>query len=254
MSYITNFSIRKFEFYKIHAMSSPYTFLKPCIGLLIHGKGKFAFLGKSVQYANEGDLIYIPKGTVYQSTWTGDPLIEFYSLSFKFENPRSNLYKFKILKNYPQENFEKMLGYFGSNDTFLLSIGIFYLTLNDIFSKLEPVCPSVAFSAVKNAIDYIENNCTENFNVSFLADMCGFCPSRFYTLFKEATGLTPIEYKNSALANHAIGLLTSTHKSIEEISSKLNFSSTAYFRRVIKKATGRLPKEIRASAGTQMLP
>ena len=43
----------------------------------------------------------------------------------------------------------------------------------------------------------------------------------------------------------AVELLTTTDKTVEEISSLLRFSSAAYFRKVLRKHTGLTPKQIR---------
>ena len=40
-----------------------------------------------------------------------------------------------------------------------------------------------------------------------------------------------------------------TDKKIEEISSMLNFSSSSYFRKILKQHTGKTPREIRKNRG-----
>ncbi|MBE6762725.1 MAG: AraC family transcriptional regulator, partial [Ruminococcaceae bacterium] len=56
---------------------------------------------------------------------------------------------------------------------------------------------------------------------------------------------TPNQFRNEILCEKAISLLTTTNKSVQEISDTLNFSSTSYFRKILKAHTGKTPLEIR---------
>ena len=87
------------------------------------------------------------------------------------------------------------------------------------------------------------------FTVDELAEVCHMSTSHFYACFKNAVGMSPIEYKNSVCINRAMLRLVSEDKTIEEISEELGFESAAYFRKVFKRVTGKTPKEYRKSAG-----
>ena len=90
---------------------------------------------------------------------------------------------------------------------------------------------------MRPALEYIERNYTEKIPIEFLAQLCNFSQARFFTLFKAATGCTPIEYKNNILIQNGVKLLAESQMSVEEISDTLGFSSVAYFRRVFKNIT-----------------
>ena len=102
-------------------------------------------------------------------------------------------------------------------------------------------------SPVEKAALYIEQHSTEEFYIDDLAKMCGLSPSRFYSLFREYTGLTPVEYKNTVRIRNAQKLLESG-KSSDEISEMLGFSSAAYFRKVFESVTGMLPGTYKKNA------
>ena len=70
-----------------------------------------------------------------------------------------------------------------------------------------------------------------------------------YEIFKKATGITPNDYKQKVLCDEGIELLLTTNKKVEEIASLTNFSSSSYFRKVLKKHTGSTPREIRKNRG-----
>jgi AraC-like DNA-binding protein len=95
------------------------------------------------------------------------------------------------------------------------------------------------------AEDDIESHFKENLSIKTLAEFCNLSESHFFTLFKKQTGLTPIQYKHNLLVQNAIDMLTSTDKTIEEISEELNFSSSNYFRKIFTSITGHTPKEYR---------
>ncbi len=61
--------------------------------------------------------------------------------------------------------------------------------------------------------------------------------------------MMPNEYRQRRLCECGIELLISTDKNLEEIATLLDFSSGSYFRRVLKKHTGKTPREIRGSIG-----
>lgn len=240
-------TITKYKTKFIKKMESMYFFYTFTIGYITKGSAKFLFPDNTVLYANEGDAIYIPYTTLYMSTWVGSPDIEFYSLQYNFSSPRDVMYKFKVIKNFPEEGFAKLLDAYEKNDNFVLTMLYFYSLLENVFPNLKKVTPSHQYYEIKNAVDYIENNFTDKINIAYLAKLCNLSQSRFYSLFKSVIGYTPIEYKNNLLADHAIYMLRSTNDSIEAISEKLGFCNPGYFRRIIKKKTGKLPKQIRGS-------
>ena len=102
-------------------------------------------------------------------------------------------------------------------------------------------------SPVEKAALYIEQHATEDFYMDDLAKMCGVSCSRFYTLFREYMGLTPVEYKNTVRIRMARKMLESG-KSSDEISEILGFSSAAYFRKVFESVTGMLPGTYKKNA------
>jgi AraC-like DNA-binding protein len=81
-----------------------------------------------------------------------------------------------------------------------------------------------------------------------VADHCGISESGLYALFKKQLGKTPNDIRAEALCQKAIGLLTTTNKSVQEISDMVGFSSTSYFRKVLRKYTGKTPLGIRKDA------
>ena len=227
---ITDYDILNNKHKNIHSAGPDRYFTHPCIAYIKKGYAEFLYKGKTI-YAYEGDLIYIAKGTKYTSIWFGSPDIEWNTIIFNFKSQYDFYeYQFQILKNYPSELFDKIFDSY--KDSYMLSISYFYQFLNDIYEKLESDPEHISHAVIAPAIDYIENNYNQNITISTLSKLCKCSESGFFKLFKKTTGVTPITYKHNTMIQHALELLSNTDLSIEEVSSKVGFSSSDYFRTV----------------------
>lgn len=243
ISYINYFRITKLQFMNSHTAGVLQCFERPCIGYILKGEVEFLYQGKKL-HAEQGDLVYIAKGTKYYSVWSGFPEIEFYSIDFMFTNSADKQeFQFQILKNYPPNKIDKIYDCFQTAP--MEGLGLFYFYLQALYANLKPETVPVELDDVQPAISYLEANYTKKIYVKKLAALCGFSESRFFTLFKSATGFSPIDYKNNLLIQHSVALLAETKKSIEQISDELEFSSVSYFRTLFKKVIGKNPKDIR---------
>lgn len=75
------------------------------------------------------------------------------------------------------------------------------------------------------------------------AEFCSLSLSRFSHLFKEATGLTPLQYLNRVRIEKAKELLLNTSLSVAEISECVGFSSQNYFGRLFRRQVGLSPTQ-----------
>ena len=104
----------------------------------------------------------------------------------------------------------------------------------------------------KKVIDHMTFNYKDSMTIQELAAIANLSPSRFFALFKKETGITPIEYKNRIGIRNAEKMLLISDLSIEEISEKLGFNSSSYFRRTFKAFTGQSPREYRNKIKTEL--
>lgn len=98
---------------------------------------------------------------------------------------------------------------------------------------------------IQNIISYLHEHLTERVRID---ELCSFTPlsrSRLSARFKEETGLTITDYFYRLKIKKAQDMLTSTGKSLLEISTYLGFSSQGYFQNVFKKYTAMTPGEYR---------
>lgn len=79
-----------------------------------------------------------------------------------------------------------------------------------------------------------------------LAVMEHLSESRYRTVFRKQTGLSPREYRIALRMQHACDLLTSSTLSINEISAACGYSDELYFNRLFKRRIGVPPGEYRS--------
>lgn len=100
-------------------------------------------------------------------------------------------------------------------------------------------------STVYEVKKYIDLNYSESLNLDNLAEVSHLNKYYLSHIFKEQTGLSPIEYLNETRIKNAKILLRSTNYSISEISSFTGFSSQSYFSQRFKKITDLSPRQYR---------
>ena len=203
--------------------------------------------GRRVE-ANPGDLVYIPRGLAYDSEWHGDTFCEFYSLPFTFrylsENGAFSLQKVSDDSVDFSGIMDRMLK--NAKDGPALFLSDFFQLYSYANSHFESNPRRIEDNRIAKALRHMETNIASDFDVPFLARLCGMSESGFYGQFKAITGHTPIEYKNILRCRAAAELLCNTDNTVEDIADRLGCSSPAYLRRMLLKVMGKTPKQIRA--------
>ncbi|MBQ4516722.1 MAG: helix-turn-helix transcriptional regulator [Clostridia bacterium] len=98
-------------------------------------------------------------------------------------------------------------------------------------------------SAIKNAILHIEQNFNKSISVDDLSDITKTDKSYFSRVFKEITGIPPIEYINRYRCKKAECMLKTNNKAVSEIARLCGFDNLSYFTRTYKKYIGSLPSK-----------
>lgn len=112
---------------------------------------------------------------------------------------------------------------------------------NDVFTTEE----SQEYSMLASTMAYIREHLDHKLTLEELSRQANLSPYYFAHLFKEQTGISPIEYVALTKVNYAKNILKTTENSITEISDLLGYSSDASFINAFKKRTGISPARFR---------
>ena len=100
--------------------------------------------------------------------------------------------------------------------------------------RLAPIFP---------AIEYIRSTDIAQLDASTLAKRCHLSRSCFSRLFREYTGMPPLEYINRMKISQAKIKLTNGLMSVSEVAESLGYTDVSYFSRYYKKLTGKSPSD-----------
>lgn len=215
------------------------------IGYMIKGSSEIKSDKISLKLT-AGDLFYIPKGLSYHSYWYPEAdSVDFYSYGFQnIPVPHNHRYKLQLL---PQsETSSELLHRLAEHKkTDCHAIGLFYLLLSELLPHMQKESPDYKQDIVDKARCYMISH--DVFSISDVAKYCSVSESSFYSIYKEVTGTTPQDIKNSIRIQKCCDMLTADGLSVEQVSEKMGFSSSSYFRKVFKKYTGFSPSRIKQS-------
>lgn len=213
--------------------------------------GSAHYRGKSGEVTvNAGELLFVPQGETYVSHWEGEGVLGSRSVFFSFQGGTDAVFGCDFLLQKLANPSPELLALFdrvvGAKQADFEMMGALYQLCALLFPQLESRPGVRNLSAIRPALDYIEAHVDQMPSVAFLASLCHLSESRFYHLFRQLTGFSPVVYRNNVAVNHAIALLRAEPgRTVEQISAECGFSSAIYFRRILKKNTGKTPRQFR---------
>ena len=103
-------------------------------------------------------------------------------------------------------------------------------------------------SPVDSSIRYIRNHVGEKITLKKLADIANLSTFYFSHIFKEQTGLSPIDYVINTRMDKAKVLLARTYMSVEEIAFEVGYTSSGSLINLFVKKLGMSPSEYRKTS------
>lgn len=205
--------------------------------------------------ATEGSFIIFRPGEKQEHIYVGDTTGEFYYVHFNAP------YEFDLF------GLESSVIYHTKPSTRICDL--FEEILNELFSKqicYEKICVSKFFDILgllsrkiadltgphkkyMDKMSYIiqtmNREYQKDYSLEEYANMCQMSKYHFLRIFKEITGSSPMEYKNKIRIEHAKEMLEDSETPINEIGSKVGYSSPTYFCDIFKNKTGLSPSAYR---------
>jgi AraC family transcriptional regulator len=93
--------------------------------------------------------------------------------------------------------------------------------------------------------DHVRAHLEEGINVESLADLVDMSQFHFFRVFKQATGMSPIQFVTRERVSRAQQLIRETSHSLIEIGLEVGYTSPSHFARVFRRVTGTTPTEFR---------
>lgn len=244
VQFFNSFTFDNPRFYKYHFTDNrPNGAPTNYIGVMLSGTAEIKTKNQ-VLHLEKGEVFFIPKNVRYQSFWHSDESGWVSWLSFGFDYfPSKNDGVFLTQKIACCDSERSFLMSFSDNFTVnCTNVGILYTFLGNSLKNMKREAHS--FDPIgEKALEFMQT--TEKYQIKDVAAYCEISESSLYMLFKKQYRKTPVEMRQQILCERASELLTNTNLSVEEISGRLNFSSSSYFRKVMKRCLGKTPLTIR---------
>lgn len=118
------------------------------------------------------------------------------------------------------------------------------LTLQQTFSGKEKL-PQPTSLLVKRAMAYLHQNYRQSITREDIAKAVGVSKNYLNEIFRQETGLSPLDCLNRFRIQQAKELLRTSSEGITAIAAQVGFEDSAYFSRVFRKIAGQSPQEYR---------
>lgn len=208
----------------------------------------------AVLEAGYGDVIYVPYGAVYNFELIGGPDADndkiYKTICINFNMIVRNSNEIITLSNRPikvmnthdphLEHLFREIAQIRTQSPLTEQCCLYNIMLSLTKTKINF---TKGYSIIKPALNLLETNFSNNIRISTLSDACHLSECHFRKLFREYTGLSPIEYRNQLRIRKAKELLADGNLSIAEIASAVGIEDQFYFSRIFKAAEGVSPLE-----------
>ncbi len=203
---------------------------------IVSGCMRYDISGQKQVTAIAGTLLFIPKAVEYKAEYLEDESTV-KVLTFDFTaDPTDQLFQrpFNITSHRIKEVFDTIDHQNGINSMYLVS------RLYKLFWLLGEMNVSTdkRFQRLFSAIQHIEQNYSDNVKISEYAKMSGMSESNFRKQFKQCTGMSPIDYRNSVRLNIANKLIQSKEYTVSEAAYFVGFNNMSFFYEAYKRQFG----------------
>jgi AraC family transcriptional regulator len=102
-------------------------------------------------------------------------------------------------------------------------------------------------SQLRKVEDYIGEHLAEEISIEKLSALVELSPSHFAHVFKQTTGMTPLQFVTRGRITRAQQLIRETSRSLIDVGLEVGYSSPSHFAQVFRRVVGVTPTEFRSS-------
>ncbi len=192
-----------------------------------------------------GEVLFIPKGIVYHAVYQEKmTTILIAQFNLVFGPLPQELSHVRRIYNYRVE--QQINSLFNASTPALIDRNRSYWCTYKMYeilwravSCLQELSPK--FRQLLPALNELQRNYTAQNKIVFYADLCNMSETGFRRLFREYTGLSPIDYRNRLRLEQADGMIQTGIYTVEEAALEVGFPNTSFFCRCYKRHFGRTP-------------
>lgn len=233
---------------------------RPDNGIIFLSDCYFEYLtdnGAVYDHAPRNSIVYAPKGSSYTCRFNtsgrqfGDAESADYLINFILTDESGEEFvladdRMTILTDkakYYYESFVHIdsLGRKGLSPSARIKAMLYDLLCDISLDLQKSDIMSRSHASIYPAIRYIRNTNLADIDTASLAERCHISPSCFRRLFRDYTGMAPLEYVNHLKIKQAQKMLQSGALTVAETAESLGYADASYFSRFYKKITGHSP-------------
>lgn len=230
--------------------------------LRIHHGDMLAVHGANTFHVAPGEIVLFPPKIPHHAFSGNDQLIydvlmfdirSFYNDSDVCKKYLPAIYsgraKFNPLITHPEVTacFDEIISHPNQDSMEIISLVYRFLYLL-IQHNLEELQSEYAKDdVIHEIVEYLEANFREELTTATLCEHFGYTAAHFCRKFKEATGLTPMNYLKIRRMEEAYKLLKKGEHNINEIAAHCGYTDSNYFTRCFKSHFGVPPSQLRIS-------
>ena len=213
----------------------------------VQGKIKYSFTSGNVKEltASAGESVFIPKDTIYSTTYLEEGTE---TKIVQFDLRRGELPEYLSVPQVLQipDAGEQINSFFTPLTNHVFGHPFYYRSrLYELLWRLDEANTKIPskFKRLRSALSEISENYYKNEKVSYYAELCEMSEVGFRRLFREHTGLSPVEYRNNIRLENAKIKLQSGEFNVSEVAEASGFTNLSFFIRLYKKKFGYTPKK-----------
>ena len=197
-----------------------------------------------------GDVMYISAGCEYRASFFHDEAKEHSTIGVNFAlfgNDGRFVTGLNAVEVFSSEAVHSLMleleGLFYSLCDLPMKYNTLIYRIFDIFATgvYSQKYAHSGFEVIRCGAEYLHKHFSEDVSVEEISAMCNISSVYFRRLFKEQTGMSPVEYRTHLRLVHAEELLRFGVASVNEISERLGFVDAAYFAKKFKQRHGISP-------------
>ena len=192
-----------------------------------------------------GELMFIPKGSVYTGVYLEEDT-EIKIIQFDIAAKELPEYFSKPKKIELPNVGELVEAFFKPVENHISDHPFYYLSclyrllwqIDESYSRIP-----TKYKKLQAALSEITEYWQKNQPVAYYANLCSMSEVNFRRLFREYTGMSPIEYRNDIRLTNARNKLQSGEYNVSEAAELCGFTNLSFFIRLYKKKYGYTPKK-----------